>query len=174
MVKFQCPPPKDSIPMRNTNFFCSCFIKIAIPFKFNKKPKLKQDLLLKVPHTGNTRLSCACLIQESMSIPQVHVYTMSPCPYHEFMSIPGVHVHTMSPCLYHESMCIPWVHVYTIPPCHYYESMCIPWVHVYTKSPCINHKSMSIPWVHEKKMITKLPFLEKQRYKTQEYRNAKY
>ena len=29
------------------------------------------------------------------------------CQYYESMSIPWVHVYTMSPCLYHESMSIP-------------------------------------------------------------------
>ena len=31
------------------------------------------------------------------------------CHYHESMSIPWVHVYTMSPCKFHASMSIPWV-----------------------------------------------------------------
>ena len=65
-----------------------------------------------------------------LSIPWVHVYTMSLCQYHESM--------------YHESMSIPWVHVYTMSPCLYYESMSILWVHVYTMSLCLYHESMSV------------------------------
>ena len=53
-------------------------------------------------HTGNTRTSCMCVIEE------YRFYTMSLsqyngcCQYHETISIPS-----MSPCQYHESMSIP-------------------------------------------------------------------
>ena len=90
------------------------------------------------------------LIPRVLSIPWVHIYTMSPCPYHESMSIllviPWVHVYTMSPCLWQESIFIPWVHVYTMSPSVYHKSISIP-VHVYTLSPCKFHESMSIPWI---------------------------
>ena len=82
-----------------------------------------------------------------LSIPWVHVYTISPCLYHESMSLPWVHVYTMSPCLYIESMSIPWVHVYTMSSCLYHESMSIPWVNVYTRILCLYHEYMSIPRV---------------------------
>ena len=52
-----------------------------------------------------------CLYYESVSIPWVHVYTISPCPclYHESLSIQCVLVYNMSPCQKHESMSIIWV-----------------------------------------------------------------
>ena len=88
----------------------------------------------KIPHTGNTRPSCTCVIQEyryyTMSLSQYH----GCCQYHKSMSIPWVFANTMSPCLYHESMSIPRVHVNTISPCLYLESS-IPWVQVFTMSP---------------------------------------
>ena len=80
-----------------------------------------------IPHTGDTRPSCMCLIQEyryyTMSVSQYH----GCCQYHESMSIPLVHVYTMSPCLYHESMSMPLVHVYTMNPCLYHAAMSIPY-----------------------------------------------
>ena len=69
----------------------------------------------KIPHTGNTRPSCTCVIQEYW------YYTMSLSQYHGFFN-------TMSPCVYHESMSIPRTHTYTISSCLYYESMPMLWV----------------------------------------------
>ena len=70
-----------------------------------------------------------------LSIPWVHIYTMTPCVYHELLFIPSVHIDTMSPCLYHKSMWIPWglfnpMHLFL-----YHESLPITWVNVYNMSP---------------------------------------
>ena len=69
---------------------------------------------IKIPHTGNTRPYCMCMIQDywfyTMSLSQYH----GCCQYHESLSIPYVLVNTMSPCQYHEPLSLPWVHVYTI------------------------------------------------------------
>ena len=77
-------------------------------------------------------LEVPILYHDSMYIPWVYGWNMSPCLYHESMAIPLVHVHTMSPCIYHEFMYILWVHVYTM--CH------VQWFHVYTMIPCLYHK----------------------------------
>ena len=51
----------------------------------------------------------------------------APIWYHEsksipsVLSIPWVHVYTMSPCQFHEPLSIRWVHVYTISPCQIQE-----------------------------------------------------
>ena len=90
--------------------------------------------------------STIILYHESVSIPWVYGYTMSPCLYHESMYIPWVHVFTMSPFLYHESMYIPWVHVLPMSQCLYHESMSIPWVHIFTMSLYLYHEAMYIPY----------------------------
>ena len=57
----------------------------------------------KIPHTGNTRPSCTCVIQEyryyTMSLSQYH----GCCQYHKSMSIPWVFANYKSHCPYHES-----------------------------------------------------------------------
>ena len=107
-------------------------------FKFGPKSR-QQSYIKKIPHTGNTRPSRTCVIQE------YRYYTMSR-QYHKSISIPWVFVNTMSPFLYHESMSKPWFHAYTMSPCLYHKSDSIPWVHVYTMSLCQIHASISIPW----------------------------
>ena len=49
-----------------------------------------------------------------LSIPWVHVYTMTQCLNHGSLSIPWSNVYTMSPCVYHESLFIQFIHVYSI------------------------------------------------------------
>ena len=66
------------------------------------------------------------------SLPWVLANTMSPFLYIESMSIPRVHVNTIS--IDHESMSIPWVLVNSMHPCRYHESFPIIWVNVYTLS----------------------------------------
>ena len=44
----------------------------------------------KIQHTGNTRTSHICVIQE------YRFYTMSPCQYHEYISIPQVLANNMT------------------------------------------------------------------------------
>ena len=95
-----------------------------------------------------------------LSIPWVHIYTMTPCVYHESLFIPWVHVYTMSPCLYHESMCIPWVLVNSMHLFLYHKSLPITWVNVYTMSPEIQ--------------ITKRFLLLLQKYNFQKYRDTNY
>ena len=88
--------------------------------------------LEKIPHTGNTRSSCVCVIQEywyyTMSLSQHH----GCCQHHKSISIPWVFVNTMGPCIYHDSMSKTWVHVYTMSPCLYHESLSNPCFHFYT------------------------------------------
>ena len=74
------------------------------------------------------------------------------CLYHESLSMPLVHVYTMSPCLYHESMCIPWDLVNSMHPCLYHESLLITWVNVYNMSPEIQ--------LSQKKNNSKIHLLE--------------
>ena len=82
------------------NLFCPYLIDFEKIFNVTIK---------KILPTGNTRPSRMCVIQEywinTMSLNQYHWC----CQYHESMSIPWVHVYSMSPCLYDESMFIPWV-----------------------------------------------------------------
>ena len=70
------------------------------------------EIYVKISHTGNTRPSRTCVIQEHrfypMSLSEYHGCRQ----YHESMSLPWVLVNTMSPSLYHEffanNMTIPW------------------------------------------------------------------
>ena len=48
-------------------------------------------------HTGHTRPSCMCVIQEYQIMPWIQVITMNCCQYHDFMSIKGVPVQTRTP-----------------------------------------------------------------------------
>ena len=78
---------------------------------FFAKPTLKlaQKVSWKVPHTGNTRPSRTFVIQEYGYYTMILIWYHGGCQYRESMSIPWVHVYTMSPCLCHKSMSIPWV-----------------------------------------------------------------
>ena len=98
----------------------------------NEKFRLRQQLALSYVFDSGVPM----LYPESKSIPLV-------------LSLPWVHIYSMSPCLYHVSMSIPWVHVSTISPCLYHKSMSIQWVNVYTIIPYIYHESLPIPWVQK-------------------------
>ena len=66
-------------------------------------PKKREEKIIKILHTGNTRSSRTCVIKEyqyyTMSLNQYH----GSCQYHESMSITWVLVNSMCSCLYHES-----------------------------------------------------------------------
>ena len=83
------------------------------------KENINTKVTIKIPHTGNTRPSRTCVIQEyrfnTMNLSQYHRC----CQYHKSLSIPWVHVNTMSPFWYHESWSIQWVLVYTMSPCQF-------------------------------------------------------
>ena len=95
----------------------------------------------KIPHTGNTRPSCTCLIQKN------RYYTMSLSLYNDSLSIPWVQVYTISLSLYHESFSISCIQFYTMSPSLYHDSKSIPWVLLYTMSLSLYHESKSIPWI---------------------------
>ena len=129
---------------------------------------------VKILHTGNTRPSRTCVINEyryyTMSLGQYH----GCCQYHKSMSIPWVFPKTMSPCLYHESMSIPWVHVYTISLFLYHESMSIPWVFVKSMLPCLYHEKYSFQIYRNTNNKNKeIQIIELQKYNLQIYRNTK-
>ena len=131
-----------------TMSLCQIHASISIPWEIQFSDI--QKYIYKISHTGNTRPSRTCVIQEyryyTMSLSQYH----GCCQYHKSMSIPWVFANTMSPCLYHESMYKPWVHVCTI-------------------SLIIYHESISIPWVFFKSMLS---FLYHEKYSFKIYRNT--
>ena len=107
------------------DFFC-------VATNSNVSAKMRRFLKKKILHTGNTWSSRMCVIQEyrfyTMSLCQYH----GCCQYHESIFIPWVFVYTMSPCLYHESMSVPEAWFYTMSPCLYHESMSNPCFKFYT------------------------------------------
>ena len=90
------------------------------------------------------------------------------CLYHESLSMPLVHVYTMSPCLYHETMCIPWDLVNSMHPCLYHESLLITWVNVYNMSPEIQLTKKEIKY---KNTIVRYTNNRSAETQIQEYRN---
>ena len=108
---------------------------------FQKKSLLPREGSRKILYTNNTQPSHTCVMKEYipwvLSIPWVHIHTITPCVYHESLVIPWVRVNTMSPCLYHESLSIPRVLVYTMSPCQFHASISIPWVPANNMSQCL-------------------------------------
>ena len=128
--------------IRKNHVFSKNYKVFLIPFFERKKEKNKYpkySFRLKKNHTFGKHLvllyvcdsGVPILYHESESIPWV-------------LSIPWIHVYTMSPLLYQESMSIPRVHVYTIRPCLYHESMSIPWILVNFMHPCVTSRDLAL------------------------------
>ena len=98
----------------------SSFLKVSEFGERVNPNKEKEPNIWKIPHTGNTRPSHRCVIQAG-----------EPIIYHEsksiplLLSIPWVHVYTMSPFLYHESMSITWVLSNNKSHCHFCKKICL-------------------------------------------------
>ena len=76
-----------------------------------------------IPLTGNTWPSHLCVIHDywfyTITLSQYHWCSQ----YHETMPIPWIYVYTMSPCQYLDSMSIPWVLFNKKSHCSYHVSI---------------------------------------------------